>query len=209
MIQKGLHVMERLHRLLDLQERMQQPCFTHLIEPMYRDAEDIVRDYTSLHLDLIEQLYTHSEAAAVITWLEVHRMKCLPLYTLVRNFDPEARIESQYGRHPIIAFQNNMLSLMQRCLFLLEQEKLRFAAPSHQELSFLTQLYLDYHEPLPRHRPFYVEMAKQQWQAVQAIWEDVVECYTVIKLQYYEAALQVSCTPGSMCSTPLDGSAGA
>jgi hypothetical protein len=208
MIQKGLHIMERLHRLLDLHERMQQPCFTHLIEPMYRDAEDVVRDYTSLHLDLIEQLYTHSEAVAVITWLEVYRMKCLPLYMLVRNFDPEAQIESQYGRHPIVAFQNNMLSLMQRCLFLVEQEKLRVAADRHQELSILTQLYLNYHEPLPPHRPFYVEMAKQQWQAVQAIWEEVVECYAVIKLQCRAVAPQVSSTPGCRCSTPLDGSAG-
>jgi hypothetical protein len=200
--------MERLHCLLALYERMQQPCFTHLIEPMYRDAEDVVRDYTSLHLDFIEQLYTHSEAAALIRWLEAHRMKCLPLCTLVRNFEPEALIESWHGSHTIVAFQNSMLSLMQGCLCLVEQEKVQVAADGHQGASVLAQLYLKYHEPLPSHRPFYVEVAKQQWQGVQDIWEDVVESYAVIKLQCREAAPQVSCPPGSMCSAPLDGSAG-
>ena len=116
----------------------------------------------------------------------------------MRNFEPEALIESWYGSHTMVAFQNSMLSLMQGCLCLVEQEKVQVAADEHQGASVLAQLYLKYHEPLPSHRPFYVEMAKQQWQAVHA----------VIKLQCREAAPQVSCPPGSMCSAPLDGSAG-
>ena len=183
MIQKGLHVMERLHCLLALHERMQQPCFTHLIEPMYRDAEDVLRDYTSLHLDLIEQLYTHSETAAVITWLEAHRLEFLPLRMQVRAFDPEVRLAPRDDSHTIGAFQNSMIGLIQGCLRLVEEDGVRFAAYGHQGSTVLTQLYLKSQEPLSPHRPFYVEIAKQQFQTVQSIWENIVECYAVIKLQ--------------------------
>ena len=209
MIQKGLHVMERLHCLLALRERMQQPCFTHLIEPMYRDAEDVVRDYTLLHLDLIEQLYTHSETAAVITWLEAHRMEFLPLRMQVRAFHPAAQYEPRHNRSTIAALQNRMLGLMQGCLCLVEEDEARFEAYGHRGSTVLAQLYLKSQEPVPPHRPIYVEMAKQQFQAVQSIWEDVVECYAVIKLQCRQATHQVSCAAGCMCPEPIKGSAGA
>ena len=87
MIQQGLHVMERLNGLIDTGQDEQKPCFVHLIEPMYRGAEHVMRDYTGLYLSFIEQLYINQDIPTVISWLESQRMEYLPLRIQVRALE--------------------------------------------------------------------------------------------------------------------------
>ena len=79
MVDIGLSVLDRLIQLLTVRERNREKYFQQFIEPLYKDAEGIVNDYTALFGELIERLGNTDSPNEVIAWIEQRRLKMLPL----------------------------------------------------------------------------------------------------------------------------------
>ena len=84
MIDAGVRIIDRLIELITVKEKNKEKRFNNLIEPLYRDAEVIVKDYTDLFMGLIKRLESSAEVAEVITWIEDRRMLYLPIRIKVR-----------------------------------------------------------------------------------------------------------------------------
>lgn len=186
MIETALQVMERLGYLLTLDESVQEPRLAQLIEPLYRDTERLVQDYTLLYMDLIAQLYTHDDVSAVIKWLEVQRMELIPLRVKVQTFMAKSRPGQCNGNSAIGKFQHGIMSLIQGCVSFVKEDCERFDAYRYNGPMVLDQLYAKSQDPLPLHRTLYVNTAKKQFQALERVWEDAVEGYAAIKFHCHQ-----------------------
>lgn len=80
----GVGVLDRLIRLLTVDERNREKYFQQFIDPLYKDAEAIMNDYVALLTELIELLKKTDSTEEVVGWIEQRRSKMLPLRIKVR-----------------------------------------------------------------------------------------------------------------------------
>ena len=179
MIQAALQVADRLATLLPWQGEQDEAVFTGVIDPMYRDAESVVYDYSSLHLDLIMQIHTHAEVDGIIHWLEGHRLDFMPLRMKVRSLG--AYNDHRHGRGALLKFKQGMLGLVQGSVSLVEAHDVPLGRYGYSGPTLLHQLYSHLQSSLPVNRSLYVDIAKQQFQAIERAWEDAVEGYAALK----------------------------
>ncbi|MDH3604707.1 MAG: hypothetical protein OEU26_34310 [Candidatus Tectomicrobia bacterium] len=186
MIETTLHIMERFELLLTLCDRLGDPGFMQLIEAMYRDAESVFYDSTSLHLDLIVQLYRHHEADEMITWLEAQRTAFFPLLMKVRALAPGGGADQRHGSSALGTFQHGIVGLMCGCAALVDEQSVQLERYGYSGPTVLALLYAQSPTPLPYYRTLYVDSAKKHFQVLERAWEDVVEGYAGIKYQCLE-----------------------
>lgn len=199
MIQQGIQVMKQLQLLLDIGQNRLKPCFVHLIEPMYRSAERVMHDYTSLHLCFIEQLYTYQDAPAIISWLETQRLEYLPLRVQVGALEIDTT--GAYTPSNLRSFQLRMVGFMQGSVSLIEEQGLGLKGDGANSPSILNYLYLRSKQPFPAHRPVLIDIAKKKYQAVEQAWEDVVETYATLKYECRENDSTTPCVTAAICPT--------
>jgi hypothetical protein len=183
MIDAALQVADRLAILLPLQDQPDETVFTGLIDPMFRDAESVVSDYTSLYLDLIMAIYTQAEEDGIIHWLEAHRIDFMPLRIKVRalaayNPSDDPR---RHGNDAMVKLKQGMLGLMQGSVNLVEEYVVPLGRHGYRGPTLLHQLYGQVGSPVPAERSVYVDIAKKQFQAIERAWEDAVEGYAALK----------------------------
>jgi hypothetical protein len=183
MIQAALQVADRLSTLLHGQGEPNETVFTGVIDPMFRDAESVVYDYTSLHLDLIMELYTQTEAAGVIHWLEGQRLDFLPLCVKVRELAAQNASDRHHthANAAMVKFRQGILGLMQGSVSLVEGDEVPLERFGYSGPTLLHQLYSQFHSPLSVNRSLCVEIAKKQFQAIERAWEHAVEGYAALK----------------------------
>jgi hypothetical protein len=183
MIDAALQVADRLAILLPLQDQPDETVFTGLIDPMFRDAESVVSDYTSLYLDLIMAIYTQAEEDGIIHWLEAHRIDFMPLRIKVRalaayNPSDDPR---RHGNDAMVKLKQGMLGLMQGSVNLVEEYVVPLGRYGYRGPTLLHQLYSQVGSPVPAERSAYVDIAKKQFQAIERAWEKAVEGYAALK----------------------------
>jgi hypothetical protein len=183
MIDAALQVADRLAILLPLQDQQDETVFTGLIDPMFRDAESVVSDYTSLYLDLIMAIYTQAEEDGIIHWLEAHRIDFMPLRIKVRalaayNPSDDPR---RHGNDAMVKLKQGMLGLMQGSVNLVEEYVVPLGRYGYSGPTLLHQLYSQVRSPVPAERSVYVDIAKKQFQAIERAWEEAVEGYAALK----------------------------
>ena len=128
MLNNALNLTARLKQPLVPFETPLVPWFEELIEPIYDDGERVMQDYTSLYLELMMQLYTHSYVDQVIEWLEAQRAEQLSLRLAVRMLEMQEDVTPcQLGR-AIAHFRLGMVSLMQGYIALVEHDSSRLRA---------------------------------------------------------------------------------
>ena len=189
MIQAALQVADRLAILISRREEPDEKTLTDLIEPMFRNAESVVYDYTSLHLDLIMQIYTHDERDSIIHWLERHHLDFMSLCAKVRVLGVQnVNRHDGANRHQAIEkFKQGMLGIMQGIIRLFEEPILPLKTYNYSGPILLNQLYNQLQSPLLDDRSPYVDIAKKQLQAIERAWEDVVEGYAALKFAFQAA----------------------
>jgi hypothetical protein len=186
MIQVGLHVTDRLATLLSWQGEQDEKVFTGLIDPMYRDAESMVYDYTSLYLDLIMQIYCQDEVDGMIHWLERHRISFMPLRVKIRALEVPKTFGHDHGHtnKAMVKFKQGMLGLMQGSVSLVEDGDTPLGKYGYNGPTLLRQLYSHLHHSLSDHRRLYLDIAKKQFQAIERVREEVIESYAVLKFAH-------------------------
>ncbi|ETW94890.1 MAG: hypothetical protein ETSY1_32930 [Candidatus Entotheonella factor] len=192
MLDTALNLTARLKQPLTPFETPLAPWFEELIEPIYDHGERVVQDHTSLYLELIVQLHSHSKVSQVIEWLEAQRAEQLSLRLAVRMLEAQEDVTPCQLGHAVAHFRMGMVGLMQGYIALVEHDCSRLQAYGHQGLTLLGQLYKTESESLADKRNQYIETAKQQYQAFEKTWEDAVEAFAKIKTYCREAAKAAS-----------------
>ena len=67
-----------------MRERNREKYFQQFVEPLYKDAEAVVNDYVALFGELIELLKKADSTEDVVAWIELRRLKMLPLRIKIR-----------------------------------------------------------------------------------------------------------------------------
>jgi len=189
MIQAALQVADRLATLLPLQGEQDETVFTSLIDPMFRDAESLVYDYSSLYLDLIMAIYSQAEETGIIQWLEAHRIDFMPLRIKVRALAAYGQADHHHlhNNEALVKLKQGMLGLMQGSVNLVEEYVIPLGQYGYRGPTLLHQLYNQLKSPLTADRSLYIDTAKKQFQAIERAWEEAVEGYAALKF-----ALQAS-----------------
>ncbi|ETX04508.1 hypothetical protein [Candidatus Entotheonella palauensis] len=181
MLDTALNLTARLKQPLAPFETPLAPWFEELIEPIYGQGERVVQDHTSLYLELIVQLHSHSKVSQVIEWLEAQRAEQLSLRLAVRMLETQEDVTPCQLGHAVAHFRLGMVGLMQGYIALVENDCSRLQAYGHRGLTLLGQLYKTVGESLADNRHQYIETAKQQYQTFEQRWEDAVEAFSQIK----------------------------
>ena len=183
MIQTALQVADRLAALIPRREEPDEKTLTEVIEPMFRDAESVVYDYASLHLDLIMQIYTHDERGIIINWLERYRFDLTPLGVQVRDLAIQSESHHHYDHQhkAITQFKEGMMGVIQGIVRLVDDPILNLKSYGYIGPTLLHQLYNERQSSLLDDRSPYVDIAKKQHQAIERAWEDAVEGYAALK----------------------------
>jgi hypothetical protein len=189
MIQAALQVADRLTALLPLRGEQDETVFTSVIDPMFRDAESVVYDYTSLYLDLIMAIYSQDEEVGIIQWLEAHRIDFMPLRIKVRSLAAYSQTNHHHlhSNEALMKLKQGMLGLMQGSVSLVEDYVIPVGQYGYRGPTLLHQLYNQCKSPLTADRSLYIDIAKKQFQAIERAWEEAVEGYAALKF-----ALQAS-----------------
>jgi hypothetical protein len=67
----AISVLDHLRDFMRSRTHDKERQFRNLVEPLYNDAETIVRDYTALFTELIAKLESEQDIATVKDWLEL------------------------------------------------------------------------------------------------------------------------------------------
>lgn len=192
MLDTALNLAARLKQPLVPFETPLVPWFEECIEPIYDHGERVVQDYTSLYLELIVQLHTHSNVSQMIEWLETQRAQQLSLRLAVRMLEAQEDVTPCQLGHAIAHFRLGMVGLMQGYTALVEHDSSRLQAYPHQGPTLLGQLYKTANAALADNRHQYIETAKRHFNAFEKTWEDAVEAFANIRACCREAATHPS-----------------
>lgn len=188
MLDTALHLTARLKQPLAPFETPLAPWFEELIEPIYDLGAQVVQDHTSRYLELIVQLHTHAEARPVIEWLEAQRAEQLSLRLAARMLEIREDAKSCQVSHAVAHFRMGMVGLIQGYVALVEPDSSSLPAYPHRGLTLLGQLYQAENASLADNRHQYIETAKQQFNAFEKTWAEVVEAFVQIKVHCRETA---------------------
>ena len=84
MVNEAVSIVDRLIQLATVRERNREKLFNNFIEPLYRDGEQIAKDYMTLLAELTHRIRRASGAPEIIDWLEERRAALQPLRVKVR-----------------------------------------------------------------------------------------------------------------------------
>ena len=179
MFEVALPIIDRLIQLATVREKRKQYFFNNYIEPLYRDAESIVRDYDQLLTEIIQQIRSASDTLAVITWMDDRRRTLLPIRTKVRallsdntKFDSSAALDR---------FKKGVWGLLKGGVALLDEGHGitgEYGFGGHTALDLMRTLRAD---PLEYHRARFLEHVFAQQRSLEAAWRDVVKGYVDLK----------------------------
>jgi hypothetical protein len=95
----ALSIIDRVIQLLTLRERNRERFFSNFIEPLYRDAEPVAKDYMALLTELDHKIQEKTLKENIV-WLEERRAAYRPVRMKLRALlqDPSYRELSKSER---------------------------------------------------------------------------------------------------------------
>jgi hypothetical protein len=179
MLEVAVSVVDRLIQLATVRERNKEKYFNNFIEPLYKDAEQVVKDYLGLFTELAHRLETADDIEPVINWLEERRVAYQPLRMKMRAL---LRKEPRYATDdPREKFNKGIWGLMRGGVSLLEQghgQTREYGFGGHTVLDIMIRLR---DEALRKNRNRFIETTRAQQSALERAWQDVVAGYVDIK----------------------------
>lgn len=85
-IESALRVIEYLIKLLDSRKQNRRQEFEALVEPLFKDAEVVAKDYFQVLSELIRRIEKAKDLPPIITWLEKRRAAYLPVRMKIREY---------------------------------------------------------------------------------------------------------------------------
>jgi hypothetical protein len=180
MIDAGVRIIDRLIQLLQTKEKRKEKYFNNFVEPLYKDAETIIKDYNTLFIELISKIEKAEDSTEIIRWIEERRVTYLPLRTKVKALlSDENGTNAHTGK-----FERGIWFIMTGGLFIFEKKFIRpgdvhFPGAGRHTLLDLIDRFSA--EPFKRSKDTYLYLAKAQLRFIQKAWEDVAMGYAELK----------------------------
>jgi|CZKY01.1.fsa_nt_gi hypothetical protein len=188
----AISIIDRLIQLLTTRERNREKYFNNLIEPLYRDAEVVARDYMALFAEFVQRLQTAATSKELILWLEQRRAAYQPVRMKIRALLADEALQKLSEKKSTAArtrFAKGLWGLL-KGTFLLGQDDdegtyayLReYGYGDHAILPILQ--YMRGSHPardLDETRGSLVRFAQRQQVAIESAWSDVVGAYAELK----------------------------
>lgn len=178
MIDATLSLLDKLIELLNIRQTNKEKYFAAVVEPMFQDAELIVKDYVSLFGDLIAKLEKGADVSEVTRWIEERRLSLLPVRIKVRTLIEEGAIKQE---HPMSMFEQGIWGLLKGGISLVEEGHAPLREYGFGGHTVLDLLRRSSKEPLAKRREVFTRSAKAQLACVQAAWKDVVRGYAKLR----------------------------
>jgi hypothetical protein len=178
MIDASLSLLDKLIGLLTIRQTRKQDYFDRFIEPIFQDAELIVKDYVGLFAELIAKLERGDSVSDVTRWIEDRRLLLLPVRIKIRALLKEGAIGV---RNPMDSFEQGLWGVMKGGISLVEtgHAQLReYGFGDHTVLDLLKRLR---GEPASEARRILIRNAKAQLRCVELAWMDAVRGYATLK----------------------------
>ena len=188
----AIAVISRLIQLLHIRERNREKYFNTQIEPLYRAAEIVARDYMSLFAEFVQRLETATTSKELLLWLERRRADYQPVRMKIRTLlDDEAfqKLSQKKSTAARIRFAKGIWGLL-KGTFLLGQDAAEgtyahlseYGYGGHAILPLLQQMRRsDSTRDLDHKRESLLQFAKRQQVAIEAAWSDVLRAYAELK----------------------------
>lgn len=173
----SLVIIDKFIEILTVKEKNKEKYFNNFIEPMFKDAEIIVKDYMELFIELIEKLEKDEETDEIIKWIEKRRYSLLPARTKVRALLKEKNYNLNFTDN----FQKGIWGLMKGGVSFIEtgHAKLQeYDMGTHTILDILTGISSGH---FINNKEFKIGIAKKQLRAIELAWQDVSKGYAKIK----------------------------
>jgi hypothetical protein len=190
MIDAGVRIVDRLIILLEKRNARREHYFTSFVDPVFRDAEVVARDYIALFGTLIAKLKRRDEdILSLIRWIEERRLDLLPIRIKLRALLTQAEFrEWSQGDTSRDKFWRGVIGLMKGGLALTEQGHAHTREYGYGDHTVLDLLYIWSQEPLSSNRRRLLVSARAQLKALERAWQDAVEGYADLKASYLRAA---------------------
>jgi len=188
----AISIIDRLVQLLTIRERNREKYFNTVIEPLYRDAEVVARDYMALFAELVQRLQTAATPRELIFWLEQRRAAYQPVRMKIRVLLLDETFQDLSKTKPTSSrtrFAKGLWGLL-KGTFLLGQvaDEGRHAYlgeygyGDHPILYFLQAMRsFDSSRDLDERRESLLVRARQQQSAIESAWTDAVGAYAELK----------------------------
>jgi hypothetical protein len=179
-VSEGL--LDRLIQLSSIRERNGEKYFHSFIDPLYRDAEQVARDYMLLFAELVHRLSEAEHPDEVIEWLEERRTAFQPVRMKIRAF---LDVPSTYDiSDPTQRLVKGLWGLMKGTISFLEEGHgltREYGFGGHTVLDMMKRLK---NQPMSAgNRERFIDHARGQQMAIERAWEDVVRGYAKIKIE--------------------------
>jgi len=178
MIDAAVRILEMLIELFEQKGRRRELYFREFVEPLFKDAEEVAKDYIGLFKDLIDKLEHEDNIPNIIEWIEQRRGFFLPLRIKLRGalkayFPDTANMDK---------FQHGLWWLLRGGLtFIEEGHALLIDDKVWGDHTVLDLLYFWSQEPLYAHRDRYVSNARRQLECIEKAWSEISEGYAQLK----------------------------
>jgi hypothetical protein len=191
----ALSIIDRLIQLLTLRERNREKEFNNFIDPLYRDAEPVAKDYMAIFTELAHRLEKASNVDEVIAWLEERRAAYQPVRMKLRALltDPSL-IEASRAKdpEPLLRFTKGLWGLMKGGALLVEntadEDRATLVEYGYGDHAILTVLEFirggRWKGVTAEQRSLLLAKVHLQRRAIEAAWSDVVGAYAALKRQF-------------------------
>jgi hypothetical protein len=190
----ALSIIDRLIQLLTLKERNREKFFNNFIEPLYRDAEPVAKDYMGLLAELSHRLERAESTDDLIPWLEERRTSYqavrMKIRALLENplFAEKPPVNEPT---PLLRFTTGIWALMRGGTSLVDSfsdgggyvRMAEYGYFNHTVLSLLEQMRdVSGVDAIEKSRKEdLLRRVKRQQLVIESAWDDVVRGYAELK----------------------------
>jgi hypothetical protein len=198
----AISIVDRLIQLLNIRERNREKYFKNFIEPLYKDAEPIAKDYMGLLTELAHRVQKARSIHDVIPWLEERRTAYQAVRMKLRAALPDdvmkieqiVKTESVAPKKftAIDRFRSGLLGLMTGGCSLTDGSldggnsgMDKYGYRGHTILTLLEYMQSkDETKITPRRRGELMAQVKGQQGALENAWAEVVQGYAELKAKH-------------------------
>jgi hypothetical protein len=190
----AISIIDRLIQLLTLKERDREKFFNNFVEPLYRDAEPVAKDYMGLLAELSHRLEKAESINDLIPWLEERRTSYqavrMKIRAVLKNplFEEKGPVREPT---PLLRFTTGIWALMRGGTSLVDNSSdgggyLRmpeYGYINHTILALLERIrYVSGVDVIENSRKAdLLRKVRDQQFAIESAWADVVRGYAELK----------------------------
>ncbi len=191
-IDPALRIIDYLIKLIEARKRDHRQDFEILVEPVFKDAEAVAKDYFQVLSELARRIEEAKDIPQVIQWLEERRVAYLPvrmkMRAYLRSFSYRRLDGLANEAKPQSKDRDKFVTGIQALLFggLSLVEDGQIGVPGGVSGHTLLDILMwDASKPFESVKGAILQRAKRQEAFVHAAWAEVVEGYEDRKLKAY------------------------